>query len=209
MSVYRHKQWPPSSQIQIYRPSNGSPPPPPLPHPSRAIWIQEEKELLQEVAGMGELREPWHTKQVELLDRHLHLLHLYSQAKENLAALKGKDSSFSILSYCPRPIPLYSTLSLSFFLFSFFLSFLRSCFLAFLPSCLLSFFLSFLPSLGSYFKRSSRRNDRTLEFAPLNLHLQRIWVHNDTLNKCGFYDFITVGAFTAHSHKSKNGGLIR
>ncbi|XP_076248233.1 inositol polyphosphate-4-phosphatase type I A isoform X2 [Calliopsis andreniformis] len=115
-----------------------------------AIWIQEEKELLQEVAGMGELREPWHTKQVDLLDRHLHLLHLYSQAKENLAAFKG-----------------------------------------------------------SYFKRSSRKNDRTLEFAPLNLHLQRMWVHNDTLNKCGFYDFITVGAFTAHSHKSKNGGLIR
>ncbi|CAD1478010.1 unnamed protein product [Heterotrigona itama] len=115
-----------------------------------AIWIQEEKELLQEVAGMGELREPWHTKQVELLDRHLHLLHLYSQAKENLAAFKG-----------------------------------------------------------SYFKRSSRRNDRTFEFAPVNLHLQRMWVHNDTLNRCGFYDFITVGAFTAHSHKSKNGGLIR
>jgi len=57
----------------------------------RGIWIQEEKELLQEVAGMGELREPWHTKQVELLDRHLHLLHLYSQAKENLAAYKGKQ----------------------------------------------------------------------------------------------------------------------
>ncbi|XP_012226390.1 inositol polyphosphate-4-phosphatase type I A isoform X3 [Linepithema humile] len=114
------------------------------------IWIQEEKELLQEVAGMGELREPWHTKQIELLDRHLHLLHLYSQAKENLAAYKG-----------------------------------------------------------TYFKQSSRKNDRTLEFAPLNLHLQRMWVHNDTLNKCGFYDFISVGAFTAHSHKSKNGGLIR
>ncbi|XP_050466234.1 inositol polyphosphate-4-phosphatase type I A isoform X3 [Cataglyphis hispanica] len=114
------------------------------------IWIQEEKELLQEVAGMGELREPWHMKQIELLDRHLHLLHLYSQAKENLAAYKG-----------------------------------------------------------NYFKQSSRKNDRTLEFAPLNLHLQRMWVHNDTLNKCGFYDFISVGAFTAHSHKSKNGGLIR
>lgn len=41
---------------------------------------------------MGELREPWHTKQVELLDRHLHLLHLYSQAKENLAAYKGKKN---------------------------------------------------------------------------------------------------------------------
>ncbi|XP_031828360.1 inositol polyphosphate-4-phosphatase type I A isoform X1 [Nomia melanderi] len=115
-----------------------------------AIWIQEEKELLQEVAGMGELREPWHTKQIELLDRHLHLLHLYSQAKENLSTFKG-----------------------------------------------------------SYFKRSSRKDDRALEFAPLNLHLQRMWVHNDTLNKCGFYDLITVGAFTAHSHKSKNGGLIR
>ncbi|XP_043471404.1 inositol polyphosphate-4-phosphatase type I A isoform X2 [Leptopilina heterotoma] len=114
------------------------------------IWIQEEKELLQEVAGMGELREPWHTKQVELLDRHLQLLNLYSQAKENLAAFKG-----------------------------------------------------------SYFKQSSRKNDRSLEFAPLNLHLQRMWVHNDTLNKCGFYDTISVGAFTAHSHKSKNGGLIR
>lgn len=46
---------------------------------------------MQEVAGMGELREPWHTKQVELLDRHLHLLHLYSQAKENLAAFKGRS----------------------------------------------------------------------------------------------------------------------
>ncbi|XP_076377722.1 uncharacterized protein LOC117223713 isoform X4 [Megalopta genalis] len=64
-------------------------------------------------------------------------------------------------------------------------------------------------STGSYFKRSLRRDDRTLEFAPLNLHLQRMWVHNDTLNKCGFYDLITVGAFTAHSHKNKNGGLIR
>ncbi|XP_021932968.1 type I inositol 3,4-bisphosphate 4-phosphatase isoform X2 [Zootermopsis nevadensis] len=115
-----------------------------------ALWIQEEKELLQEVAGMGELHEPWHTRQVELLDRHLHLLHLYSQAKENLEAHKG-----------------------------------------------------------SFFKPSSRKNDRMLEFAPVNLHLQRMWVQNDTLRKCGFYDIITVGAFTAHSHKSKNGGLIK
>ena len=55
----------------------------------RALWIQEEKELLQEVAGMGELHEPWHMRQVELLDRHLHLLHLYSQAKENLETYRG------------------------------------------------------------------------------------------------------------------------
>ncbi|EFN61196.1 Type II inositol-3,4-bisphosphate 4-phosphatase [Camponotus floridanus] len=63
------------------------------------IWIQEEKELLQEVAGMGELREPWHTKQIELLDRHLHLLHLYSQAKENLAAYKGNVGAFTAHSH--------------------------------------------------------------------------------------------------------------
>ncbi|KAL1130606.1 hypothetical protein AAG570_011850, partial [Ranatra chinensis] len=48
-----------------------------------------------------------------------------------------------------------------------------------------------------------------LEFAPVNLHLQRIWVQNETLKKCGFYDIVTVGAFTAHSHRSKNGGLIK
>jgi inositol polyphosphate-4-phosphatase len=42
------------------------------------------------VSGMGELSEPWHSKQVELLDRHLQLLHLYSQAKQNLENQKGK-----------------------------------------------------------------------------------------------------------------------
>lgn len=63
--------------------------------------------------------------------------------------------------------------------------------------------------LGSFFKPSSRKFDRALEFAPVNLHLQRMWVQNETLKKCGFYDIITVGAFTAHSHKSKNGGLIK
>ncbi|KAI5729691.1 hypothetical protein M8J76_005429 [Diaphorina citri] len=114
------------------------------------IWIQEEKELLQEVAGMGELVEPWHSKQVELLDRHLQLLHLYSQAKENLAAHKG-----------------------------------------------------------SYFKQSCKKTDRSLEFAPINLHLQRMWAHSESLKKCEFHDVITVGAFTAHSHKSRNGGLIK
>lgn len=65
----------------------------------RNIWILEEKELLQEVSGMGELSEPWHSKQVELLDRHLQLLHLYSQAKQNLENQKGKLVNFFILTY--------------------------------------------------------------------------------------------------------------
>lgn len=121
-----------------------------LPQQLLEIFMNEEKELLQEVAGMGELVEPWNSRQLEVLDRHLQLLHLYSQAKENLKSFKG-----------------------------------------------------------SYFKPSSRKSDRSLEFAPINLHLQRLWVQNDTLKKSGFYDIITVGAFTAHSHKSKNGGLIK
>ncbi|KAJ8866130.1 hypothetical protein PR048_033654 [Dryococelus australis] len=62
---------------------------------------------------------------------------------------------------------------------------------------------------GSFFKPSSRKHDRVLEFAPVNLHLQRLWVQNETLRKSGFYDVVTVGAFTAHSHKSKNGGLVK
>lgn len=53
-------------------------------------------------------------------------------------------------------------------------------------------------------------DDASLEFAPVNLHLQRMWVHNDTLNKTGFHDIITAGAFAAHTHKAeRTGGLIR
>lgn len=53
-------------------------------------------------------------------------------------------------------------------------------------------------------------DDSSLEFAPINLHLQRMWVYNDTLNKTGFHDVITAGAFAAHTHKSeRTGGLIR
>ncbi|XP_022125938.2 inositol polyphosphate-4-phosphatase type I A [Pieris rapae] len=62
----------------------------------------------------------------------------------------------------------------------------------------------------AYFKASCKKDDSSLEFAPVNLHLQRMWVHNDTLNKTGYHDIITVGAFAAHSHKSeRTGGLIR
>lgn len=63
--------------------------------------------------------------------------------------------------------------------------------------------------VARFFKPSTRKLERSLEFAPTNLHLQRMWVQNDSLKKCGFYDVITVGAFTAHAHKTKNGGLIK
>ena len=62
---------------------------------------------------------------------------------------------------------------------------------------------------GKFFKPSAKKGDETLEFAPINMHLQRMWAHNDTLKKMGCLDIVTVGAFTRHSGKTKTGGLIK
>jgi inositol polyphosphate-4-phosphatase len=51
---------------------------------NRSIWILREKELLQEISGIGELGGKWRNKQMDLLDKHLKLLKDYSQAKQNL-----------------------------------------------------------------------------------------------------------------------------
>lgn len=56
----------------------------------RSAWILEEKELLQEMIGLGELREPWHSRQVQILERHLWLINVYTQARQNLVNHKGK-----------------------------------------------------------------------------------------------------------------------
>jgi len=56
----------------------------------RSLWIAEEKELLQEMIGLGELRDPWHTTQVKLMERHLWLINVYSQARHNLFQYKGE-----------------------------------------------------------------------------------------------------------------------
>lgn len=117
----------------------------------RSIWILREKELLQEISGMGELGGEWRNIQMELLDKHLKLLKDYSQAKQNLQQYNSHK----------------------------------------------------------YFKQSSSKSDESLEFAPVNLHLQRMWAHNDTLKRSGLLDVITVGAFTRHSGKTKTGGLIK
>uniref|UniRef100_A0A182S6S9 phosphatidylinositol-3,4-bisphosphate 4-phosphatase n=1 Tax=Anopheles maculatus TaxID=74869 RepID=A0A182S6S9_9DIPT len=123
-----------------------------IPQQLLAVWIAREKELLQEISGMGELGGEWRQKQMELLDKHLKLLKDYSQAKQYLHQQQQRGRSFK-------------------------------------PSC--------------------RKGDETLEFAPVNLHLQRMWAHNDTLKRAGILDVITVGAFTRHSGKSKTGGLIK
>lgn len=62
---------------------------------------------------------------------------------------------------------------------------------------------------GKYFKPSAKKNDESLEFAPINLHLQRMFAHNDTLKRSGVLDVVTVGAFTRHTGKTKTGGLIK
>ena len=62
--------------------------------------------------------------------------------------------------------------------------------------------------IGSFtFKKSSWKADSSYEFFPTNLHLQRMWAHNSTLKRTNFYDIYTVGAFSAHSLKTKGQGL--
>lgn len=62
---------------------------------------------------------------------------------------------------------------------------------------------------GPQFKASKHKGDRSLEFVPVNLHLQRLWVQNTTSRRTSVHDVITVGAFTAYPHKYHHGGLHR
>ncbi|XP_052794474.1 inositol polyphosphate-4-phosphatase type I A-like isoform X2 [Mya arenaria] len=62
---------------------------------------------------------------------------------------------------------------------------------------------------GRSFKASTKKSDRELEFAPLNLHLQRMIVLNEANAQFGCYDTITVGAFVAHARKFRAGGLTQ
>ncbi|XP_077983836.1 inositol polyphosphate-4-phosphatase type I A-like [Glandiceps talaboti] len=62
---------------------------------------------------------------------------------------------------------------------------------------------------GPQFKKSVDKADKSTEFVALNLHLQRMRVTRPPSRAEDFYDFITIGAFTAHSLKFKSGGLRR
>ncbi|KAH8026176.1 hypothetical protein HPB51_016779 [Rhipicephalus microplus] len=62
---------------------------------------------------------------------------------------------------------------------------------------------------GAHFKPSRSKGLVSLEFAPVNMHLQRLWVHNTTSHKKCVYDVVTVGAFTAYAQKFLHGGLYK
>ena len=47
---------------------------------------------MHEIAGLGELRSPWHECQMAWLQNHLNLINAYSQALENLDAAKGRGT---------------------------------------------------------------------------------------------------------------------
>ncbi|XP_034969634.1 inositol polyphosphate 4-phosphatase type II isoform X3 [Zootoca vivipara] len=75
---------------------------------------------------------------------------------------------------------------------------------------MLTLYQNMLAELGKYtgssFKSSCSKGEKTLEFVPINLHLQRMYVHSPRL-KDALYDVITVGAPAAHFQGFKNGGL--
>ncbi|KAM6440022.1 inositol polyphosphate 4-phosphatase type II isoform 1-T1 [Liasis olivaceus] len=75
---------------------------------------------------------------------------------------------------------------------------------------MLTLYQNMLAELGKYtgssFKSSCSKGEKTLEFVPINLHLQRMHVHSPCL-KDVLYDVITVGAPAAHFQGFKNGGL--
>lgn len=57
------------------------------------------------------------------------------------------------------------------------------------------------------FRKSTSKSDRTHEFVPVNLHLQRMWAESESLRKEGHFDVVTHGAFTAFAQKGP--GLIK
>ena len=57
----------------------------------RTLWISEERELVHEIAGLGELQEPWHSSQMSWLENHLSLINTYTTALENLDNYRGRN----------------------------------------------------------------------------------------------------------------------
>ena len=66
----------------------------------------EEKEVVHELAGLGELREPWHSVQMSWLDHSLALINTYNTQTENLDNYRGEShpSRPPCPLSCPHPV---------------------------------------------------------------------------------------------------------
>ncbi|XP_074650931.1 inositol polyphosphate-4-phosphatase type I A-like [Tubulanus polymorphus] len=62
---------------------------------------------------------------------------------------------------------------------------------------------------GPPFKQSVQKSISELAFVPTNLHLQRMWVHNEARKNNTYYDIVTVGAFIDFPRMFKQGGVRR
>ena len=69
--------------------------------------------------------------------------------------------------------------------------------------------LESVESSSTLFRPSPQKDKSTLQYCPVNLHLQRFWAQNSSLRKEGTFDCCTVGAFTAIPHGFKGGGLLK
>lgn len=66
-----------------------------------------------------------------------------------------------------------------------------------------------VPLQETCFKPARLRNDKKLAFVPINLHIQRMKVMQDSEGAGTLYDIMTVGAPAAHTLKFGQGGLKR
>lgn len=69
--------------------------------------------------------------------------------------------------------------------------------------------LQSVDAAAALFRRSADKDKAELQYCPVNLHLQRLWVQNSSLRKQRTFDWCTVGAFTAIPHGFKGGGLLK
>ncbi len=126
---------------------------------------------MHEIAGLGELRSPWHDCQMTWLQNHLDIINAYSQALENIDNQKSK--TLIPFALCNKTL----------------------------------FCRIFLCAVGRDLRKSVQKGERSFEFVPTNLVLQRMWADNESLRKTGCFDTFTHGAFTQFGLKSP--GLIK
>ena len=151
------------------------------------LWIAQEKDLVRELVALGEMvPSPWQQRMLQLLERHFRRIGDYTQViiiPLHLLILFDLDVQSSKMKIFERKT------QLSTFIFA--------------------QALESVDASSKLFRTSVQKDKSTLQYCPVNLHLQRLWAQNSSLRKEGTFDCITVGAFTAIPHGFKGGGLMK